>query len=316
MIELKVKGTGSWLDPVSARALSANLSAALWERCRGHRGLFVTLTYRREDYADALQLYRRQADERHVREFLRRVGRRLGESLTGRWFCKMEFQKGGWVHWHVLILDVAKIPHDELTELWGRGHVWVRRLNRRNVRYCTKYTSKAGDVPAWLLGERPRSVKVVRVSPGFWRGRAGGTPPDRRPPSEPDPLDGPRQRLDFYVPIGTKIEASCDDFVARDQDGVYVHGKADLGPLLAALLLMGCGIVGKRNGWLVVDADLTDLDRAVERTPRRAPTRKRWDPAAAEPPPLHLNTPSNPHTQGWPKWLDRWMWSHAEGGAA
>lgn len=172
MIEIRQVATDSWLDPRSAKRLSCALADRLWKRCQGHRGLFVTLTYDRSRYDSALQLYRQQSEAQHVALFIRKISRLLDFDLRGKWFCKLEFQKGGWVHWHLIILDIAKIPHQACTELWGRGHVWLRRLSRRSVRYCTKYVCKGAEVPAWLYLERPRSVKIIRVSSGFWGDRA------------------------------------------------------------------------------------------------------------------------------------------------
>lgn len=305
MIELKVTGTESWFDPNSARKLSASLGRRLWDRCEGHRGLFVTLTYRRDEWEDAKQLYRAQSEEQHVPLFLRKVARHLGDSLKGRWFCKLEFQRGGWVHWHIIILDVNRIDHAVLSDLWGFGHVWVRRLNARNVKYCTKYTVKAGDVPAWLYLEKPRAVKIIRVSHGFWE---EGEPDSG--PVPPDPYDeyGPvPQRIDgVYVPIGEKLERAKGRWVARDEHGHYVRGQCDLSQLLVSLMERGCGVVGNRAGWIVVDATLEDLARAGTAAERLA--------QASRSRPLHLIRSGNPdadevEASRMPLWLDdlfRW----------
>ena len=304
MIELKHLGPDSWLSPLAARRFSAKLSQRLWDRCRGHRGLFVTLTYDRSKYKDALDLYRRQSEEQHVPLFLRKIERRLGEKFTGRWFCKMEFQKGGWVHWHIIILDVDKIPHAIATELWGRGHVWLRRLNQRNVKYCTKYTCKPGDVPAWLYLERPRATKIVRVSPGFWGepevsfDEAADADGGEDPYDVYGPQPGPRIE-GIYKPIGESLEVNRHRYVARDERGKYRGGSVDFGSLLVALLERGCAIVENRDGWLVVDATWQQLARAEEAAGAAA--------AAAAPPPLHLREAGNPDGGLSPRWLYAWF---------
>lgn len=264
MILLKVKGTKSWLDPQSNRSLAANLSARLWQRCQGRRGVFLTLTYRRDEYRDALDLYRLQSEQQHVPLFLRKVSRFVGQSFKGNWFCKMEFQKGGWVHWHIIVLGIDRIPHADLTRLWGRGHVWIHRLNERRVRYCCKYVSKGAPVPAWLYGERPKSVKVVRVSPGFW----GDTPQaPERPKPEPDPLDEPRKRFPFWKTIGQRIEESRRTVVVRcAETGRVATCQADFGTLLVRLLERSCGVVGNDRGWVVVDAGMADIEGVLGST--------------------------------------------------
>lgn len=299
MIELKHTGCESWFNPDYAKKLSAQLGDDLWKRCEGRRGLFVTLTYDRSKYRDALDLYRRQADEQHVPLFLRKVSRRLGVSLKGRWFSKLEFQQGGWVHWHLIILDVEKIPHDVATELWGHGHVWLKRLNRRNVRYCTKYVVKAGACPAWLYNEAPRSVKIVRVSPGFW-GRDDASEPAAV--VEPEDAAGSMRFPGIYEPIGTRIESRRHAFVARDSEGHYRRAAVDLGPLLLALMRRGCMIVGRRGRWLQIDASIEELDRAMDDCGRRGATRE-----AGAPRPLHLIGTGIPDDPPLPRWLDRWF---------
>lgn len=303
MIELKPVGTRSWLDDRGCHALSAKLANRLWERCRGHRGLFVTLTYRRDDYENAQDLYHAASDEQHVPLFLRKVARYLDRSLKGKWFCKLEFQRGGWVHWHLLILDVGRIPHDELARMWGYGHVWVRRLNHRNVKYCTKYTVKSGGVPLWLYGQRPRAIKIIRVSPGFWGEQRAGGLERTKPPDEEDPYDiygpGPSPVLPIYEPIGDAIERNRDRIVARDDSGHYRHLHADLGSLLVELLELGCGVVEVHQGWLHIDGTLDDLERAAcrERARRVAAGR----PGSR----LHLSRRGNPDAS-MPWWVDEW----------
>ena len=298
MIFVKVKGTKSWLDPRSQRSLAANLTERLWNRCQGHRGLFVTLTYRRDEYDGPLDLYRKQAEQQHVPLFLRKVKRRLGINLKGKWFCKMEFQNGGWVHWHLIILDVEKIPHAELLEMWGHGHVWVNRLNQKRVRYACKYIAKDGVIPQFLYGERPKAVKIVRVSPGFW----GDT--ERKEPPEPDPLDEPPpKRFDFYRTIGSRIEECKETLIIHDEEGRYQTAKGDLGPVLAALLEDNCGIIGNDRGWIAIDADWPDIERAVDRA-SAASRRVSGGGGTA----LYLTEDQNPDAVDLPRWLKGILW--------
>lgn len=316
MIALKHNGTGSWLDPRSSPRLAAALSSRLWERCKGNQGIVLTLTYDRSPYANALDLYRRQSEERHVRLFIRRLERHLSCKLTGKWFCKMEFQRGGWVHFHMIILGVSRVPHADLTELWSHGFLSVKRLTPKAVRYCTKYVAKGGGIPAFLYAEPAKSIKIVRVSPGFWATKPVDEPdPEVVDDPEPDPYDEPQpSRIRSWVPIGAKIEWRWHTWTARDDDGNWARGQTDLGPLLAALLVMGCGIVGRDRGWLMVDATLEQLNDAtavvaadggcLSRSRTARPGRRRR---------LDLIQRSNPHS-GVPQWLHRWMMEDAIGG--
>lgn len=295
MMFFKVKGTKSWLDPLSQRSLSANLCKRLWDRCHGRRGLFVTLTYKRDDYESPLDLYREQSEQQHVPLFLRKVSRYLGVNLKGKWFCKMEFQDGGWVHWHIIILGVERIPHAKATELWGRGHVWLRRLNLRNIRYCTKYVAKDGQVPQFLYGEPPKSIKIVRVSPGFW----GDTEP-KEPDDDPPPK---RKRWPYFVPIGEKIERARAQVVVHDEEGKFRTVQADLGPLLAALMVRGCGLIGTVEGWFAVEAGWCDVEACLSPPVGRASRPEATPTAGGGSAALHLTEARNRDVQQLPGWL-------------
>lgn len=224
MIRVRVKRSGSWLDPECAGLLGAQLAKRLWQRVRlaraeGEGGTFLTLTYRRVPGEDDRQLWRRQQEEKHVAMFMRRLSRALRADLRGKWLCKLEFQEDGYVHWHIVLLGRDFIEHALLERCWTHGYVWVERLNQKRVTYLCKYVAKAGKIPAWLYGERPGSVRVVRVSHGFWR--------DRTPrPSTYCPIwakygPPPLQSLHgCYRTIETALKASRG-VVVRSEDGTY-----------------------------------------------------------------------------------------------
>jgi hypothetical protein len=131
--------------------------------------LFITLTYDQSDYESAAGLYRMQSQERHIRRFIARVSDYLGVNLTGKWTRKLEFTKGGWCHFHVILDSPIKIPFADLTELWGHGHVWVNTCNRKRLQYFCKYISKSFDkLPAYLMAEKSRSIKIIATSPNFY----------------------------------------------------------------------------------------------------------------------------------------------------
>lgn len=167
---VKQRPCRSWLNRETSPAISATLAQRLLDRCRGESDvLMLTLSYERSAWQwDPERLFHAASDEQHVPLFFRRLQKYLGCSLKGRWLCKQEFQRGGWVHWHIILIGVPFIPHEDLTRLWGHGHVWINKAKRRRLRYVCKYASKDADIPAWLYAQRPRAVKIIRVSPGFW----------------------------------------------------------------------------------------------------------------------------------------------------
>jgi hypothetical protein len=292
---VRIKDSGSWLDPNCAGLLGWKLGQRLWRRCQGQAGVFVTLTYRRDDYPSAQELYYRQRERQDVPLFIRRLARALRVSLKGLWLCKMEFQSGGWTHFHLLILGPTFIDHDLLTRCWRHGHVWVKRLSRQNCLYLTKYVAKGGRTPLWLYGEPPRSVKIVRVSPGFWPVE------DRRPKRDrPDvplwadgtPITGGKVS-GCYVPIGIRLR----------RRGVLIHWNERIFSLrcepyrLAVQLVRYARRVWGERRWIwyevsdrVVEALLASGSvRAGEAAPSVA--------CRTEPPPgggLHLRGTSNP----------------------
>ena len=273
MIRLRVRGSKSWLDPTSQFALSMMLAHKLVDRCRGKRGVFVTLTYRRDEFEDPCDLYRKTGEQQHVPLFLRKVSRYLGVSLKGKWICKLEFQKGGWVHWHIIILGVKKIAHAELNNMWGRGHVWINRLSPNRIKYCCKYVCKGGEVPSWLLAEPTRSVKIIRVSPGFW-----GDATASRKGDAIEPMYQPfkNARVPMFKAIGQRIEDCKNQLVARDEGDNFRQVVADFALLLVALMQHGHAVIGNDRGWVVVDCDWDSLDRiatAVTRPGAAAATR-------------------------------------------
>lgn len=299
MIGVREKTSDSWLDPRCSAIVGWKYGKRLWQRCEGHEGLFLTLTYRRDDYEGPQDLWRKASDEQHVALFLRKIARHLGQSLKGKWFCKLEFQRGGWVHWHIIILDVPRVAHEILKHAWGKGHVWVRRLKKRQVFYCCKYVTKDASLPAWLLLERPRSVKVVRVSPGFW----GDT--QNRKGSEPDPdyeKWGPAkpQTIDGYVPLAVKIAKPRETVV--NVRGRRWTLKLSMAETCQQLLGAGCQPVGRNDGWLYYRATTKQVEALAA--------------YAADPPPrgggdrtprLYLRGTGNRDANGFPPHVDNWF---------
>jgi hypothetical protein len=319
MIAIKAKVARSWLT-AAGKAVAAQFCARLLERCQDEtEGRFITLTYRRVEGETPADLYRRTSEERHVRLFVRKLQTKLKRNLTGQWLCKMEFQRGGWVHWHLLVLGLGFIENRDVEKWWGHGCVDVKRMTPANIKYVSKYVAKDGDFPHFLHLERTRSVRVVRVSPGFWK---NVEPPEesyvgeRRPTwieervneetGEVEQL--PERPLPWYRPIGQMIEQSETGVVMRDaQSGVYGQVKADPCMVLEALAKKGARPVGGCDGWLLLDNITMDDVHGVVESLRVAAEGVSGLPAApAAKRPLDLIRSPDPHNSGWktPLWLE------------
>ena len=247
VFHMRICKRDSWFDPASSRRLSAELAEALTQRCQGQDGVFLTLTYDRTEFEDARQCYRASVDDRHVRRFMEQLGKCLDQKLAGRWLCKLEFQRGGWVHWHIILLGVKFIDHRILSECWGWGHTWIKRLTTKRIKYCCKYVSKGGGVPAWVLLEPIRSVKVIRVSPGFW-GQG-----DITPSSDEDEEEVQRFRVPAYVPIGMMVERAKHRTEVKDERGRWRTLNAACWDLVQRALDSGAQLVNAGSRWISVE---------------------------------------------------------------
>lgn len=288
MLRIRQKQSRSWFNPQYAKKLSYELANRLVDRCRGEKGLFITLTYRPDDWATPQELFEAASRDRHVRAFIRRLSNITGEDLTGRWLCKMEFQQNGNVHWHLVVLGLKYVPHDALSHCWGHGYVWVNRLRAQRLRYLAKYISKAGDLPAFILAEPQRSVKVIRTSPGFWCDESS-------PAAKPIPPEG--LKLPIYISIGEAIERASQRTQVHDEDtGSFAEIPEPVYNVLMHLLNDGASIAGCDLGWLVVNTSMRRLARAVAAAGKAGGRRR-------GPPGVHLKEVSNPHERRH-RWLD------------
>lgn len=118
----------------------------------GNDDLFVTLTFRDGAVTDVTDV---QECYKAFRRFRERLRRRYPDM---RALVVPEFQDAngrGAVHYH-MICNLTYIPHDELTELWGYGFVWVNSIEHvDNVgAYLTKYMSKS------MIDARMRGLKA------------------------------------------------------------------------------------------------------------------------------------------------------------
>lgn len=244
-LRIRRAGSRSWLDHDGSRAKCAELAQRLTERCKGEEGVFLTLTYDRTPFDSPRALYRAASEEKHVALFMRRLGRSIGKNLTGRWICKLEFQRGGWVHFHIIVLGLKYIEHGKIRDAWRMGHVHIRKLTQKAASYLSKYVAKDGQLPAFLLLEPLGSVKVIRTSRGFWQ-------LSERPKGKTAEEHGsrpPTLRLAAYPTIGESIERRDRQTIVESR-GRFRMLAAPLEEVLYAQLGHGMHYVGRVGRWI------------------------------------------------------------------
>jgi hypothetical protein len=236
----------------------------------------------------------------------------------------MEFQHGGWAHWHLLILGVSYIDHAALTDLWGYGYVWVRRADEAELRYVCKYLAKDGEFPAFLYLRPIRSVKIIRVSPGFWNPSTssmdddadGAAAEDGEDATGDDEYEDEPVKLPIYVTIGEMIERGEEAIVCRQDCEVghrYLQVRGDPWNLFGKLRRMGGKVVGSEKGWLQRRGiDLNDVRRvhACEGGRKAAALHliDSGNPPEIDPDDEVREADDNPpHEEGWVFPLRKWM---------
>lgn len=322
MIGIRERRYGSWLDRASAACLGTKFGHRLWERCKGNPGVFVMLTYDRAPYEDALDLYRTHRERQHVALFIRRLSKRLGVSLKGKWVRKMEFQEGGWVHWHLVILGERFIYNSVIEECWRHGHTKTKGLNKQRALYMTKYVSKGNcGLPAFIWGEAPRSVKVISASPGFWG--------EQTKPNTYCPIYakyGPQRpsKWPAYVPIGKRMEQNRGCTVARAGPGQRPHAIRSVCCEPFEMLRLVARVADRciqHRGWLWFDVDeeyVEEVAALVRSDIAAAACRREWSQRLADGKPaprsgaLNLRGTRKPDApMPIPSWLTDWWQQQA-----
>lgn len=253
-LEVKDSYSKSWFDHRGAKYQLMQLNEKLTRRCEGMDGVFITLTYRRDGYESPRDLYHQCQQQKHVPYFIRRLGKMLGEDFKGRWLSKMEFQEGGWIHFHLLILGIDYIKHSVLWDAWGHGYVFINRMTPKRIGYFCKYVSKEGAYPSWVYGQRLRSMKVIRVSPGFWG--HGQTTPSTTSQKKPP--------LPFYLTIGHSLDRHVGYCRIRDENGRYRKLPVSAQELRQALIRRGAEVGKLERGWVPVVTSWREVEQAVE----------------------------------------------------
>ena len=108
------------------------------------RWRFITLTLSRKVFdGDPLAGY--LWGRAHLREFLKACRKAGLWSDSARWAWKLEFQRDGWAHWHLLVDRRAKFSVREMTlmdSLWKCGSTSVEMVRQSGFLYSFKYAFK------------------------------------------------------------------------------------------------------------------------------------------------------------------------------
>jgi hypothetical protein len=195
-----------------------------------------------------------------------RLGRAVNVNFAGKWFAKMEFQKGGWVHWHLIILGVRRVEHALLERTWSHGWVWIDRMDEKSLRYLCKYISKDSDgLPPWVFLEPVRTVKMTRASSGFWgEGQASRSDDDddNPPPGAGTTVSG------FQGPaVGHFVAKQAGQVTVRSGLGRWRSFTGDLVRVLMYFRDRGVQAQASphRAGWLRLEGiEMGDVERAFQ----------------------------------------------------
>lgn len=292
----------TWHTDEGSRLMSSILRQRLRDRCRGKRWKMITLTYDREGFEHPRDVYETAKRERHTARFIERLGELCGMSFAGKWICKMEFQSGGWLHWHILLEHGPKIDWRTILKAWNRGRVDIRHGTRRRIDYLAKYVAKPSEgMPGWLLGEPSRSVRVIRASSGFWANESKKS----------------KQRIErmswpMYETIGQAATRRRAEMSLINCGGFFMSCKVGIAKVASILRNAGFATATCTNsGSLLVQGSLA---RAVDLVKAAAEAAKPCDSTAAASAFFLSRTPEPPPASRPDTWLlEFWESMHLAG---
>lgn len=186
-VHVRFQDSASWLTPSGVSKKRKMLERLGLPDMAGRR--FITLSLDRRLFGRC-PLSGYLAGKERMRRFLE-LGRKAGLWKRGCWWAwKLEFQRDGWAHWHIILDRTKKISYEEMRkieEIWALGRTNCRRISKSQFGYQFKYAFKGvyqeGEetgglcVPSWFLnyyergsGEvKPKSFARVR----FWQTSKG-----------------------------------------------------------------------------------------------------------------------------------------------
>lgn len=228
--------TPSWFTPSGVRAKLKLLEAKGLPEFGGWR--FITLSCD-QAYFGHCPLTAFLAGREHMRRFLDKCREAGLWSDDAKWCWKLEFQRNGWPHWHLLVDRKRKFTYAEMRqidEFWAMGRTNCRRIAKsQKFGYLFKYVFKGvyqeGDdsglsVPTWFLdyfeggadGSKPKSFARVR----FWQTCKGFYTGKPLPVVDAEP-----QSCILPRPVRHIVEDRRVSYVvvARDSGGTYLKSS-------------------------------------------------------------------------------------------
>lgn len=167
-------GCGSWACPSCCVVLGAELRRRLLKRLDGERAILVTLTIDRSKFASPVEAWRYIKRQKCIPRSIADFYGAHGLSGNGAWISKMELQRGGWPHWHCLLIvpeDLQLPRKGAFDEFWEHGFSNVR-WRGGSVGYFTKYIVKDAtpeDLHVLKTSGLPvKGVRWVTAARGFW----------------------------------------------------------------------------------------------------------------------------------------------------
>jgi len=153
----------------------------------------ITMTIDPKRFANQRAAYDEIKKKRAIPRALESWCNEMGIPNKGQWIAKMELQKSGWPHWHVLLevpWEFQCAEKGSFDEHWEFGFSNVRHRHV-SVRYLAKYVAKGAEDQFDTVeasGLPSQGVKWVTASHGFW---TAGTTESRVPQKKAERVGWP-----------------------------------------------------------------------------------------------------------------------------
>lgn len=172
--------------PVCAKGQALSRRVVMQRKCRDYQAcMMLTLTLDPSRFESPRAAWESVQKNRRVARLIKDL-HDAGYLKSRKWQLVIEWHESGWPHYHLLV-DSRRVPKNALQRLWRVGHVWYTRfgtVKEKAVNYLTKYLSKLGEVPRWVLDcpSRLRRYsasrdRVADAAASPKEGGEGGAPP-------------------------------------------------------------------------------------------------------------------------------------------
>ena len=133
---------------------------------------FITMTYD-EQNAVRTDTGFTTLHKPHIQQFLKDVRNACRKKVDGKWvnFSPRFFLVGEYggqterAHYHIIFFNLPEPVKNRIGEIWAKGMVRIAPLNRKRVRYATKYSITRNIVDT-VSTDRERPFRMVTKSTG------------------------------------------------------------------------------------------------------------------------------------------------------